>query len=702
MQQKTIVLTVISIVVCVSVSYSQNTVEQIYQNAMYEEEIKGELRSAITMYETIIKDENSGRTIRAKAHLHIGQCYEKLGQKEAQKAYQTVINQYPDQAETVEAARNNLQRLMSFQSEESPEKKELKLRQVWEDCTGWSLALSPDNQSFVYTSNQRGNTALYDMNTGRIRWLTQDASYFREYGESNVWSPDGCQIACCWYTDSTASLRIFNADGSGFRTVHTALVSDSYLYPFAWSPDGKNIMTFYNIQMPGEKPNHIDRVAWIDLEKGSIEIIKSFGDHHINTYDLSPDGHYLAHDLRQLSVNKNRDIFLLSRDGDEQSMIAGNPADDWAPIWTPDGTQILFLSDRSGTIDLWSVDIHDGKRASTPEIIQKNVGEIIPIGISSEFTYYYIQSSAYMDIYTEEIDFSTGKSLSKPIKLTSEFKGTYSKPAWSPDGNQIAYLSYGKKNSPSYLSLIIKDMKNAKENLIAHGLLPTKLSPNAFRPRWSPDGNSILLRASVSDTVYGFYTVDVQSGRVKALIEKSVKELDLGFEPAYSPDGSKIFNIGSDLKTIQVLDLCSSEEKILVSGNAIQDFALSEDGNHLAYIDEVHGGYVLLIYTLNDGNKGELFRLPDNELYSDERSLLWIKQDQLLLGSYLHDDSGDRVARYRRIPISGEDPMDLELTPDINYFRHINIHPDKKRIASVRYKGGPQIWAMENFIQDEN
>jgi len=79
----------------------QQTAEQLYQSGIYKEEVEGDLEKAIVIYEQILKDFLENKTIAAKALYHIGLCYEKLGNQEAQKAYQRLIDEYPGQIQEV-------------------------------------------------------------------------------------------------------------------------------------------------------------------------------------------------------------------------------------------------------------------------------------------------------------------------------------------------------------------------------------------------------------------------------------------------------------------------------------------------------------------------------------------------------------------------------------------------------------------------
>jgi tetratricopeptide (TPR) repeat protein len=67
------------------------TPEQLYQKGLGKEEGEGALQDAINLYNQVTDNTNASISLRAKALLHIGMCFEKLGTKEAVKAYQPIF-----------------------------------------------------------------------------------------------------------------------------------------------------------------------------------------------------------------------------------------------------------------------------------------------------------------------------------------------------------------------------------------------------------------------------------------------------------------------------------------------------------------------------------------------------------------------------------------------------------------------------------
>ncbi len=79
----------------------------LFEKAKYTMETKGDLQGAIDLFEEIIQKYPNERVYAAKSQLYIGLCYEKLGAKQAklaQKAFQKVVDNFPEQQQEVAVA----------------------------------------------------------------------------------------------------------------------------------------------------------------------------------------------------------------------------------------------------------------------------------------------------------------------------------------------------------------------------------------------------------------------------------------------------------------------------------------------------------------------------------------------------------------------------------------------------------------------
>ena len=84
---------------------AQQTAGELFEKALYLDEGRGELQQAVDLYQKIIKDFSENREVAAKAVLHLGLCFEKMGQRQAKKHYQRVVDEFPEQTEAVKVAK---------------------------------------------------------------------------------------------------------------------------------------------------------------------------------------------------------------------------------------------------------------------------------------------------------------------------------------------------------------------------------------------------------------------------------------------------------------------------------------------------------------------------------------------------------------------------------------------------------------------
>ena len=164
--------------------------------------------------------------------------------------------------------------------------------------------------------------------------------------------------------------------------------------------------------------------------------------------DVSPDGRTLVFDLLG-------DLYTLPMAGGKATRITDGPAMDAQPRWSPDGRQILFVSDRSGAENLWTVHA-DGK--SPRAITRGDKAQYISPAWTPDGQYVVtskttsgILGSTY-DLYIVHKDGGTG------IKLTGQ--GTGAQPAAPPGpGNPPPfdnYLGAAFGKDPRYVYAAVK------------------------------------------------------------------------------------------------------------------------------------------------------------------------------------------------------------------------------------------------------
>ncbi len=680
---------------------ARQSAEQHYQSGVYAEEVEGNLQKAIDIYQKILEESPKNQEIAAKAQLHIGLCYEKLGLSEAQKAFQKVIDNYPSQTEAVKTAIEKLSILIKAKSIVVKGDQDFEIRPVWEEPK-WDIlgAPSPDGRYLSFVDWTTGDLAYREIATGRMFRLTDKARQeeSQECAYESKWSPDSKQIAYCWENDQEeyVDLRVIEIGDNEPRILHRVGYHDGWVEPGDWTPDGARLlMRLFEGKF---------KFGLVSITDGSLQIIKEISD--LDRYNqpglslISPDGRYIAYDFQQKADTPNHDVFLLSMDGTSQIPLAPHPSHDFLLGWAPDGNRIIFASDRTGTMDLWIIDIEAGKQKGDPVLLRRNIGSINPLGLTRDGSFYFNtgKSTVPFDIYTAAVDSRTGEILSPPEKLPLTYEGNNSSPAWSPDGKHIAYVS--RLDSLSRGTLCIYSFESGKIRVIPYDY-------TVGMPRWSPDGASILVKVSGK----GIHQVDVQSGDISPLIEE--EEGHPVFSPSISPDKNSLFYLQFDRenKVIHVMarDLKTGKEREISSIPFYpHSMVLSSEGRQLALLcsenpyENKEKKHMLKIIPVDGGEMKEMHSFIQEGSWGLV-DVAWSPDGQYVFFSKLSSvQSEERKLDWELWKVSVQSGRAEKLELMMHRFRFLSVHPDGRKIAwashSLGIKSAPEVWILENFL----
>ncbi len=238
------------------------------QKAIRKETVEGDLKGAIEQYKKLAQDKN--RAVAAQALIHMGECYEKLGSKEANKQYELVISTFADQKDAVqETTRSRLGAIRTNGMANSL---------VWDQLAS---AVSPDGRYLSFSersSEGHEDLMIHDIITNTDRRLTQAAK--DESPDESAFSPDGKQIAYIWYTKRSSDLRILSLAGNGMGTPRIFKNQDWNYDSVAWSPDGKWLTTYWRARGKPWKTFLVSITGWIASAWLIWEIIGRAGSSH--------------------------------------------------------------------------------------------------------------------------------------------------------------------------------------------------------------------------------------------------------------------------------------------------------------------------------------------------------------------------------------------------------------------------------------
>lgn len=195
----------------------------------------------------------------------------------------------------------------------------------------------------------------------------------------------------------------------------------------------------------------------------------------------SPDGEKIAF---AGILRGNLDVYVVNADGSELRRITKSPARDTSPSWSPDSTRIAFARQRG----------EEGERSVCDSCI-------VTIGLDG----------------------------TRAKRLTGA-DGFASDPAWSPNGEKIAFSKFVRGSGGDIFKM------NAADGGRKKNLTNTRRAQES-EPNWSPDGKR-LAYTSFTESQGAFDRVFTMSA--DGTNQTNLTGRDGGWSPAWSPDGSKI------------------------------------------------------------------------------------------------------------------------------------------------------------------
>jgi Tol biopolymer transport system component len=234
-------------------------------------------------------------------------------------------------------------------------------------------------------------------------------------------SPDGSLVAL--HRGGHGDLYIVSAKGESSTPARALTTDNPGIRGITWSRNGRHLI--FSSRAGGS-----GWALWqVDLDHGQPKLLLS-ASLDLLSPAISPDGTQLAFEREDHVTN----LVEISLDRGSQHTFAPSSRQDFSPVYSPDGTRVVFLSTRSGPIELWTAN-SDG---SSPRQLTRFEGVGFPITPSwspdGARVVYAFRRDGKTNLMTSEI--ATGSSRQLTFSNVR-----YLSPAYSEDGRSIYFES---------------------------------------------------------------------------------------------------------------------------------------------------------------------------------------------------------------------------------------------------------------------
>jgi Tol biopolymer transport system component len=465
--------------------------------------IEGDRDGAIRLYREAEREAGSNRALRVQVLLAMASVLKAQNDPEAQRIYQRIIDEYPEQRSAVSTARRSLEptRVAGPASRV--------LSQLTLDAQSH---VSRDGRWLPLIDWDSRTLVLRDLQTGQDTPLTPPGAggvVGQQYpGYSRV-SPDGKTVVFSWFNSERYDIRLVNIDPPG-RAQPVRLYENAdipYLHPFAWSPDGKYVAVGL------QRADRTGQLALLSVRDGILQPLESFSWRgEMSGMAFSPDGKWLAYDLPSEDASQH-DVYVLAVDRSQKTTIAAHRRDDKVVTWSPDGAHLLFSSDRTGSRQLWAQRVDGGKAIGAPRSVTSDPARFV--GATSDGAIFDVLTTQTSSLFRiVDFDFAAGRATSPPADPGEEYfsANARAQAEWSTDGRQLL-LSRRTGADPrgQLISIVSADgskVRDVRPQL--HGYGPFI---------WSRDGRWLYAPGQELKGRHGVARIDTMTGASSIIVD---------------------------------------------------------------------------------------------------------------------------------------------------------------------------------------
>ena len=293
----------------------------------------------------------------------------------------------------------------------------------------------------------QGHFGIYAISiaTGERRQLTADTQTSRDFYPRL--SPDGKMLAFVHYVShGVGDLYLLPMErGAKPRRI---TYDERTIRGITWAADGQSLVFASN-------RNGAFELWRMNVRSGALETLPSDTSQAANPA-MAPDGSWLAFDNSHENINIQQAAIAATGRSIQMHPIVSSLGRNRGASLSPDGRRLLFVSDRSGSWQIW-VSVPDGSAPRQLTHLKGSLAGGINWSPDNRHIVFDTRPAGHSSIF--QLDVDTGKS-----QILSRSSAEERTPSWAPDGRSI-YFSSDRDGS---VSLYRMNKDSGATSLVVH------------------------------------------------------------------------------------------------------------------------------------------------------------------------------------------------------------------------------------------